>query len=204
MFTYCYNNPVNMVDDDGDIPRWIIVGIARMAISGNGGWIWYCRTKAMIASAGNAYLLYKGYSLSRALFNHGMWGHGRRLSKSTNNLIVDRLKRSSIMKNAISNIIKKARGNRINTRGSVEFTAKDIINKDLYYSLQHVDFSIKGIKKRGVWYLTISVQDTYDFDNIRSFSKLSFGNVANDLGWAMQRVGLMIPYKISVSYNIKW
>ena len=99
-----------MVDDDGDIPRWIIVGIARMAISGTGGWIWYCRTKAMIASAGNAYLLYKGYSLSRALFNHGMWGHGRRLSKSTNNLIVDRLKRSSIMKNAISNIIKKQRG----------------------------------------------------------------------------------------------
>ena len=147
LFTYCYNNPVNMVDDDGDIPRWIIVGIARMAISGTGGWIWYCRTKAMIASAGNAYLLYKGYSLSRALFNHGMWGHGRRLSKSTNNLIVDRLKRSSIMKNAISNIIKKAKGNRINTRGSVEFTAKDKINADLYYSLQHVNFSIKGIKK---------------------------------------------------------
>ena len=51
------------------------------------------------------------------------------------------------MKNAISNIIKKAKGNRINTRGSVEFTAKDKINADLYYSLQHVNFSIKGIKK---------------------------------------------------------
>ena len=204
LFTYCYNNPVNMVDDDGDIPRWMIVGIVHMAISGTRCWSWYYRAKTMIASVGNAYLSYKGYSLSRALFNHGMWGHGRRLSKSTNNLIVDRLKRSSIMKNAISNIIKKANGNRINTRGSVEFTAKDKINADLYYSLQHVSFSIKGIKKRGVWYLTISVHDTYDFDNIRSFSKFSFGNAANDLGWAMQRVGMMTPYRISVTYNIKW
>lgn len=114
------------------------------------------------------------------------------------------VRKRNILNTNILRTIKKARGNRINTRGSVEFTAKDIINKDLYYSLQHVDFSIKGIKKRGVWYLTISVQDTYDFDNIRSFSKLSFGNVANDLGWAMQRVGMMTPYKISVSYNIKW
>lgn len=114
------------------------------------------------------------------------------------------INQEAAIKNAISNIIRKARGNRINTRGSVEFTAKDKINADLYYSLQHVNFSIKGIKKRDVWYLTISVQDTYDFDNIRSFSKLSFGNVANDLGWAMQRVGMMTPYKISVSYNIKW
>lgn len=62
---------------------------------------------------------------------------------------------------------------------------------------------IKGTKdSKNVWTLKISVSDTYDFTEIRSFSKLSFGNAANDLGWAMQKIGMMVPYKISVSYTI--
>ena len=56
-------------------------------------------------------------------------------------------RKRNILNTNILRTIKKARGNRINTRGSVEFTAKDKINADLYYSLQHVNFSIKGIKK---------------------------------------------------------
>ena len=63
---------------------------------------------------------------------------------------------------------------------------------------------VSGRKKNGVWNLTVSVSDTYDFTEIRSFSKLSFGNAANDLGWAMQKVGMMVPYKISVSYKTSW
>lgn len=43
--------------------------------------------------------------------------------------------------------------------------------------------------------------DTYNFDSIRSFSKRSFGNAANDLGWLMQRVGMMTPYKVFETYT---
>ena len=35
---------------------------------------WYYAAKGLISSAGNAFLAYKGCSLSRAMFNHGMWG----------------------------------------------------------------------------------------------------------------------------------
>ncbi len=86
----------------------------------------------------------------------------------------------------------------------MEFDRSNLTNADLYYSLQHVSFNVSGTKSRGVWNLTITVWDTYNFDNIRSFSKLSFGNAANDLGWAMQRIGMMTPYYISVSYRIRW
>lgn len=43
-----------------------------------------------------------------------------------------------------------------------------------------------------------------NFDDIRSFSKLSLGNCANDLGWVMQRYGMLTPYNISVSYTMLW
>lgn len=69
--------------------------------------------------------------------------------------------------------------------------------------MQHVTFKLKGEKIAGVWNLKITVKDCYDFDNVRSFSNLSFGSVANDLGWAMQRIGMMVPYDISVTYRIK-
>ena len=108
------------------------------------------------------------------------------------------------MRNAISDIMKNTKGNSINKNGWVEFDRSNPINADLYYSLQHISFNIKGTKSRGVWGLTITVWDTYNFDNIRSFSGLSFGNASNDLGWAMQRIGMMTPYYISVSYKIQW
>ena len=108
------------------------------------------------------------------------------------------------MRDAITKILKNTKGNRVYKTGTVEFTTKDTINADLYYSLQHITFTVSGRKSNGVWSLTITVSDCYDFDNIRSFSGLSFGNVANDLGWAMQRIGMMVPYNITLSYNIKW
>lgn len=65
---------------------------------------------------------------------------------------------------------------------------------DMYYSLQHITYSMKGsrtIKWR--WSLTITVTDIFDFDQIRTFSKgihVTVGNLANDLGYVMQRLKL--------------
>ena len=207
LYAYCENNPVNMVDYTGEIPQWIVTGVIRLAITrraGLYGWAWYYSAKRTISAAGNAFLAYKGYSLSRAMFNHGMWGCGRTPSSSIKNLMISRLKSSNNMRNAIAGIMKNAKGSSINKNGWVEFDRSNLTNADLYYSLQHVSFNVSGTKSRGVWNLTITVWDTYNFDNIRSFSKLSFGNAANDLGWAMQRIGMMTPYYISVSYRIRW
>ena len=205
MFAYCGNNPVNMEDYSGDIPRRNTVGVVHIIIHANYGtygWAQYYNAKGIIATAGKAYLGSKGYSLARAMFNHGMWGLGRSAPSSINKLIISRLKKSSIMKNEILKIIKKAKGDVIIDGGTVEFKNSGKVNTDLYYSLQHAKFTIIGRKSGGVWNLTISVSDRYDFDNIRSFSELSFGNAANDLGWIMQRTGMMVPYRFSVTYKM--
>ena len=204
LFIYCYNNSVNMVDHKGDIPQWIITGVIHLAITGTRSWVWYNTAKSAIFVAGNAYLAKKGYELSRRMFNHGMWQYGKALPSSTNRLIVDRLCSSSNMRNAISKIMKKAKGNKINKSDTVEFDRSNRVNADLYFSLQHIKFNIKGNKSKGKWNLTITVTDVYNFDNLRSLEKFSFGNAANDLGWAMQRIGMMVPYNIYVSYKIRW
>lgn len=51
----------------------------------------------------------------------------------------------------------------------------------------------------------MTATDTYDFDSLRIISEgVTFGNAANDLGWAMQRVGTMTTYDVSVSYQLRW
>lgn len=207
LFSYCLNNPVNMIDVTGCLAEYIIKAVLRAAndaLKRLTSGVSYAGTKAAIAAAGNAYLNHKGYSLSQAMFNHGMWGGGRSMSTSAKNLMISRLKNSSIMKNAISNIMRNVKGNTVNKSGAVEFVQGSKVDSDLYYSLQHVNFWIKGKKSNGIWTLTITVSDRYDFDNIRSFSKITFGNAANDLGWAMQQIGMMTPYQFSVKYTIRW
>ena len=195
MFAYCENNPVNRSDPNGDY----FVGGALY------GMAYYYATKCIIAVAGNSYLSSKEYELSREMFNHGMHGRGEKLPSSTNDLIVNKLKESDIMGEAISSIMKSANGNSINVNGDVEFKRTNRTNADLYYSLQHVNFNVRGTKSNGVWNLTVTVTDTYNFDNLRIISEgLNFGNAANDLGWMMQKVGMMTPYDVSVSYQLKW
>ena len=195
MYAYCENDPVNRSDPSG---ACFFGGIFC-------GFGCYAATKSIIAIAGTSYLGYKGYGLSSAMFNHGMYGRGEELPQSVNGLIVDRLKDSKIMDGAISDLMKSVSGNSVNRNGTVEFTKTDPINADLYYSLQHISFNVRGNKANGVWHLTITVTDTYNFDNLRLFSNgLTFGNAANDLGWIMQRVGMMTPYSVEVSYQIQW
>ena len=204
LYTYCLNNSVNMVDYAGYIPEWVKTFIRRMAVTGimgPGGISKYYLARAIISAAARGFLTTKKYTLANEMFQHAIYGYGRAPSSKIKNLLKQRLQLSSIMRNAISQLLRGARGNSINQRSSVAFRTTDQINSDLYYSMQTVSFQVRGSKWSGVWYLTITVTDTYDFDNVRSFSGISFGNAANDLGWTMQRIGMLTIYPISVTYS---
>lgn len=57
---------------------------------------------------------------------------------------------------------------------------------------------------KGRWILVITVKDVFDFDQIRTFSKgirVTVGNLANDLGYVMQKLGLGKKFKIEVTFN---
>jgi hypothetical protein len=150
-----------------------------------------------LSIAGTSYLNKKGYKIASALYKHAIWGNGKPLSKSITNRIVTKLKKSKDINNKITSILKKIKGKTVEKKLGIEFKTGD-----LYYALQHVTLYIKGKRKNNKWNLKITVKDTYDFDEIRTFEKISFGNAANDLGYAMQKIGMMKKYSIKVSYNI--
>ncbi len=206
LFAYCENDPVNYKDVTGTLPVDVISFVWKYAIYDytivGKALKKYHTYKKLIFSAANLYLSSKGYELSRQMFNHGMYGYGKSPSKAIKNLVISRLKNSTIMNRIINNALRIRVVTNFTLYNTVEFKANNFVNADLYYSLQHVSYKIVGNKKRGKWYLTITVWDRYDFDNIRSFSGITFGNAANDLGWAMQKIGMMVPYNISVTYSI--
>ena len=47
----------------------------------------------------------------------------------------------------------------------------------------------------------LSASDIYNFDELRTvLYGITFANAANDLGWAMQRIGMLVIYSFSVSF----
>ena len=79
----------------------------------------------------------------------------------------------------------------------MEFT-KDA---DMYYAIQHMRMIMRYDKTRKKY--KVNMSDTYNFDKWRRIftkSGASFANAANNLGLMMQKCGMMIPYKIDLSF----
>ncbi len=204
IFTYCENNPIILIDKYGMIPRWVILGVIHSAINGSSVFSWpqYYNAKSILSAAGNGYLRSKKLEASRTLYNHAMWKHGKNLSSKEKKKVVKVLKDASCMKSLISEFYKDS-GHMNYTRvyNDVEFE-NDEKNNDLYFSLQHVDITIIGKWRYGKWTMTVKVEDYYNFDNLRFYNERSFGSAANDLGWAMERIGMMTPFDIDLSYTV--
>ena len=205
LYAYCLNNPVNMVDISGYFAIWIfskIVSFGKTLITKTASFL----IKSKISLLGSIVLTGFGYKLAKGMFNHAIWGKGKEISASLNDLLVSRLNSSSIMNDILATILSRASGTTLRMYiTGIEFkNGINKINDDLYYSLQHVSASLTGWKYKGVWNLTITVYDQYNFDNFRTYSGLSLGSLANDLGYVMQSLGMMVPYDICVSYQKRW
>ena len=213
LFAYGYNNPIITKDVNGHLTGWVVSGIVFIAthwIGGHAGWFFYLRAKTLIFAAANAFLLLKGYTLSAVMFDHGMWGLGISAPFYIKNMLIDKLKNSAILNKAIDNYIKSAKKAKrwkfLYHGSSIEFSPSDkncnAYDYDLYYALHFANYNILGQLYAGKWYIDIYLYDRYNFDNTIFFSDLSFGSMANTLGWCLEKIGMMIPYNVSVSYRV--
>lgn len=159
--------------------------------------------RALAALAGSAYLKSKGYTLSRQLYIHALYGDGASLSEKTNDLMIDSIKKSVQLSQKLNELILDADNNIIDRTETVEFSIYD--DPDLYYSVQHITLSFSGTKEGDTWHFKISGVDLYDFDTLRLLHDgLSIGNAANDMGWFMQRTGVMTTYGIWVDFEMEY
>ena len=74
---------------------------------------------------------------------------------------------------------------------------------DLYYSIQHIDIVVSGIRNfDNSWKINVHMGEIYDFTKKRGLN--SFADAANDLGYYMQKTGMLIPYRWSVDYSLNY
>lgn len=134
--------------------------------------------------------------LAQEMFRLGMYGKGKGLSNKAKQLLIQRLKESNILKEEIRKYTKN--GEDFNSGKTwVEFTYQET---DLHYSVQKVDLWLEGRKlEDGKWEIKVKLRDDYDFTEFRN--SLAFTDLANNLGEAMQRNGMMTEFVTEVEFT---
>lgn len=157
----------------------------------------YNFVKSAIWNMGNFYLgNIKKLPLAQEMYYLGMYDEGKGLSNKAKELLIQRLKESNILKEKIREYTKNSE-NFNSDKTSAHFTPEE---QDIHYSVQMVDLWIEGEKlKEGKWKIKIKLEDDYDFTEFRN--SLAFTDLANNLGEAMQRNGMMTEFKTEVEFT---
>lgn len=160
--------------------------------------IMYNVTKLELMALGAAVLSAMGCNVARELYLHAFYGGGNSLSTRVRNLLIEKLKNSKQLNNYIDKCLSNAKLETIGIHGTFQFDPKKDL--DLYLSVQKIRFHMYGRNRNGVWDMYIAFVDIYDFDNLRLISELSLANAANDLGFILQLLGMMKPYRVVAGF----
>ncbi len=158
----------------------------------------YNFVKSAIWAIGNFYLgNIKKLPLAQEMFRLGMYGEGKGMSDKAKKLMIERLKESDILKEKIREYTKN--GEDFNSGKTwAHFTPEE---PDLHYSVQRVDLWLEGkkLEEEGKWEIKVKLEDKYDFTEFRN--SLAFTDLANNLGEAMQRNGMMTEFMTEVEFT---
>ena len=179
LFAYCYNNPVNMVDFDGNAPVRFYNGPVIVT--------W-------------PYTTAKKYALSIAMLSNALYGKGKDLSPEVYALMEKKIKASLDYYYKIEEITDK-----VNSHFKARYTI-NFNDGDIYYAIHRATIFVEGkpiMDEYGAgWDLTVTVYDIYDFTEF--WKQISLGAIANNIGYAMQKIGVIQPYDWSITFKQIW
>ncbi len=157
----------------------------------------YDFVKSAISAAGNYYLQNQGWTIAKELFNWGMYGKGMGLPNRVKNMLIEELKNSNILKEKIREYTKNGQDFDLQET-SIEFKPNEA---NLHYSIQNAYLWLEGKKldEQGKWQIYVKLKDQYDFTQFRN--SLAFTDLANNLGEAMQRNGMMTEFTTEVEFT---
>ena len=197
--------PGNRADKEGSIWEYILIAfnvafefLAHIGPTEKLIPPFYNFVKFAIWSAGNFYLgNIKKLPLAQEMFRLGMYGEGKGMSKKATELIIEAMKNSKKLKNTILEFTEP--GEDFDT-GDDDFGFEKEIDEDLYYAVQNVNMRIIGTNLgNDTWKIKVISWDKYDFTTFRN--SLAFADLANNLGEAMQRNGMMTEYDTYTEYE---
>ena len=200
----CTMIPGAQADKEGSIREYIVIAfnvafefLAQLGPAEKLLLPFYNVVKDKIWEMGDCYLgKLRKLPLAQEMFRLGMYGKGKGLSNKAKQLLIQRLKESDILKEEIRKYTKN--GEDFNSgETSIHFTPKE---QDLHYSVQRAYLWLEGRKlEDGKWEIKVKLRDDYDFTEFRN--SLAFTDLANNLGEAMQRNGMMTEFVTEVEFT---
>ena len=201
----CTMIPSVFAEKDGSVREQIVIAfnvafelLAQIGLTEKLIPPFYDFVKSAIWNIGSFYLgNMKKLPLAKEMFYLGMYGEGKGMSKKATELIIECLKESDILKEKIREYTKN--GKDFNSGKTLaHFTPKE---PDLHYSVQRVDLWLEGkkLEEEGKWEIKVKLRDEYDFTEFRN--SLAFTDLANNLGEAMQRNGMMTEFTTEVEFT---
>lgn len=156
--------------------------------------------KSSIWRAGSIYLESINCPLAREMYTLGMYGEGKGMSEKATNLMIEAMKNSKRLQDKIFELTES--GKDFDT-GNIDFGFTKDEDEGLYYAVQNVNMRIIGTKiEDDNWNIKVMSWDQYDFTTFRN--SLAFADLANNLGEAMQRNGMMTEYNTYTEYEYVW
>lgn len=153
--------------------------------------------KLAIYDAASIVLTSKKCPISKAAFQHALYGNGKKWSSSALN---NKVKKSNLFLTSVKDKLKNIKTDTAKFPLTLNYTSKH--DQDLYLSIGKFEFNVTGTKKNGKWNLHVSGTNEYDFDNIRLTSGVTLGNAANDFGLLLQKTNMLKPFSVYISFDI--
>ncbi len=145
-----------------------------------------------------------GYTTASACLLHSLQDNPTNVSITSSDPIAAQVKKSTEIKKIISDYKAYVRSNRVSlysTSGSVTLNS----TRDLHLAFNKVSYQASGTRNsKGVWTVTITVNDTYDFEHINWKNALSGYSSAgvtliNNYAAYGQSIKAVVPYKIKIT-----
>ena len=200
MFAYCKNAPLMFNDPDGKLG---VLGVLSAVAIGKS--IVYL--KEIVSAAADIFLTSKGWTLTNTLFQYGLYGNGTAITDKTDD--VEMLDKANEIKRIIAaapetyKMIEPVLASMMpgTTATTGEGKAFEYMSGDMYYSLQHVNYTATvTMNEDKSWNAVIHITDKYDFDAFRS--GLSLGPIANNGGLVLQMINVMTEYNIDLTIEM--
>lgn len=142
-----------------------------------------------------------GLDTAADFLEHSLQDTPSNLSYASTSSYANQILNSSECKKIISDFKAYVKGKNLvgrSTSGSTTLNS----TTDLHLAYNKVSYNISGIKRNGVWTLTIKFKDTYDFEK-QAWKNAMTDNVAvtalNNYAAYAQDIGAIVPYNITVT-----
>lgn len=144
-----------------------------------------------------------GFSTAAALLDHSLQDSPSNLNYGSTSTYATQIAGSSECKKIVSDFKAYVSGRNLSSRTTSGSTTLNSTT-DLHLAYNKVSYIASGTKKNGVWNLTITFNDTYDFETQawkNAMTDSAVVTILNNYAAYAQSIGAIVPYNIKVTVN---